>query len=104
MLQQVHDIDDALIDQLQRSAFDYFMLYTNPENGLVADTSIKTSHCSIAAVGFALSSYPVAVERGWISRADAAKRVLTALDFFANSQQGTERGYPKGQEPKKDKG
>ncbi|MBB3426792.1 MULTISPECIES: glucoamylase family protein [Rhizobium] len=92
MLQQVNETDDALIDQLQRSAFDYFMLYTNPENGLVADTSIKTSHCSIAAVGFALSSYPVAVERGWISRADAAKRVLAALDFFADSQQGTERG------------
>lgn len=92
MLQQVTETDDALIDRLQRSAFDYFMLYTNPENGLVADTSIKTSHCSIAAVGFALSSYPVAVERGWISRADAAKRVLAALDFFADSQQGTERG------------
>ncbi|OCJ04534.1 hypothetical protein A6U86_30310 [Rhizobium sp. AC27/96] len=92
MLQQVNETDDALIDRLQRSAFDYFMLHTNPENGLVADTSIKTSHCSIAAVGFALSSYPVAVERGWISRAEAAQRVLTTLDFFADSQQGTERG------------
>ena len=29
MLQQVNETDDALIDRLQRSAFDYFMLHTN---------------------------------------------------------------------------
>lgn len=85
------ETDDALIDRLQRAAFDYFLRYTNIENGLVADTSIKTSHCSIAAVGFALSSYPVAVERGWIERAAAAERVLTTLVFFAESRQGQER-------------
>lgn len=91
MLQHLNETDEALIDRLQRSAFEYFMLYTNPDNGLVADTSIKTSHCSIAAVGFALSSYPVAVERGWIDRAEAAARVATSLHFFADSQQGKER-------------
>jgi hypothetical protein len=85
------ETDEALVERLQRSAFDYFLRYTNPENGLVADTSIKTSHCSIAAVGFALSSYPVGVERGWIERAAAANIVLTTLTFFAESRQGQER-------------
>jgi hypothetical protein len=85
------ETDDALVERLQRSAFDYFLRYTNPENGLVADTSIKTSHCSIAAVGFALSSYPVGVERGWIERKAAAEIVLTTLSFFAESRQGQER-------------
>ena len=89
--QEVQDTDTALIDRLQKSAFDYFLKHTNPENGLVADTSIKTSHCSIAAVGFALSSYPVAVERGWIGRAEAAERVVTSLRFLAESRQGRER-------------
>jgi hypothetical protein len=87
----MEETDAALVDQLQRTAFDYFMRYTNLENGLVADTSIKSSHCSIAAVGFALSSYPVAVERGWISRAEAAERVALSLNFFADSDQGKER-------------
>lgn len=91
MLQRNNEADASLIDGLQKAAFDYFLLHTNPENGLVADTSIRTSHCSIAAVGFALSSYPVGVERGWISRTDAAARVATTLDFFADSQQGQER-------------
>src|SRR3979490_1410648 len=95
MLQRNNDTeietDDTLVERLQRSAFDYFLRYTNPENGLVADTSIKTSHCSIAAVGFALSSYPVGVERGWIERERAAEIVLTTLSFFAESRQGQER-------------
>jgi hypothetical protein len=41
-------------------------------------------------VGFALSSYPVAVERGWITRQDAAARTLITLRFFWTSPQSEE--------------
>lgn len=91
MLQRIGETDTALIDRLQRSAFDYFLKHSNPENGLVADTSIAGVPASIAAVGFALSSYPVAVERGWMRRAEAADRTLATLRFFAESRQGRER-------------
>ena len=57
-------LDDELLDRLQRGAFGYFVDQTNPVNGLVADTSRAGSPASIAVVGFALSSYPAAVERG----------------------------------------
>jgi len=80
--------DDALLDRLQRAAFGYFLSHYNPANGLVPDRSAPGSPCSIAAVGFALSSYPVAVERGWITRDDAIQRTLAALRFFSNSSQG----------------
>lgn len=79
--------DDALLDRLQRGAFEYFAHYVNPQTGLVADTSRTRSPCSIAVVGFALSCYPVAVERGWITRAAAAALTLTTLRFFWNSPQ-----------------
>ena len=80
--------DDAtLLDSLQRSAFGYFVQHTNPANGLVADTSRPGSHASIAVVGFALSAYPVAVERGWILRGEAVQRSLAALRFFVHSDQ-----------------
>jgi hypothetical protein len=79
--------DDALIERLQRAAFTYLTQYANPENGLVADTSRSKSPCSIAVVGFALSCYPVAVENGWLSRADAASRTLKTLRFFSQSSQ-----------------
>jgi hypothetical protein len=79
--------DEALLTRLQHAAFDYFLQATNPANGLVADTTRKNSPSSIAVVGFALSVYPVAVERGWLSRADAAERVLVTLRYFWKSAQ-----------------
>ncbi|MBX5158270.1 hypothetical protein HJB89_14200 [Rhizobium sp. NZLR8] len=91
MLQRIEDIDAALVDRLQHSAFKYFLKYSNPENGLVADTSIGGVPASIAAVGFALSSYPVGVERCWINRAEAAERTVNTLRFFAGARQGEER-------------
>lgn len=88
--------DEELLDKLQLSAFRYFLETVNPANGLVADTTRQDSPCSIAVVGFALSCYPVAVERGWIARSDAALRTLRTLRFFRSSQQDekpTATGY-----------
>ena len=82
--------DDALLDELQRAAFGYLIDYGNPRNGLVADTSRAGAPASIAVAGFALSCYPVGVERGWMSRADAVARTLAALRFFHESRHGPE--------------
>ena len=66
------------------------MEYGNPRNGLIADTSRPGAPASIAVAGFALSCYPVGVERGWISRAQAVERALATVRFFWNSRQGPE--------------
>lgn len=79
--------DTALITRLQRGAFSYFIDYANCNNGLVADTSRPGSPCSIAVVGFALSCYPIGIDRGWMTRDDAAQRTLAALRFFIRSPQ-----------------
>src|SRR5258708_11572099 len=81
--------DDDLLDRLQRGAFGYFVDQTNPANGLVGDTWRAGSDASIAVVGFALSSYPIAVERGWLEREEAATRALVTLRFFKTSAQDT---------------
>jgi hypothetical protein len=78
---------DALLDQLQRGAFAYFLKTIDPGNGLVADNSREGAPVSIAVVGLALSAYPVAVERGWMTRADALASSLAALRFFRDSDQ-----------------
>jgi hypothetical protein len=88
--------DEALLDQLQRAAFGYFPLAVNPRNGLVADTSRINSPVSIAVIGFALSSYTVAVQRGWMARGDAIRHSLDVLRFFRDSDQSgspTATGY-----------
>lgn len=77
--------DDDLLDRYQRAAFGYFLENVNPDNGLVADTSRPNSPASIAVVGFALSCYPIGVERGWMTRAAAAELTLAALRFFSAS-------------------
>lgn len=84
--------DEALLDRYQRAAFGYFLRNRNPANGLHADTSRAGSPISIAVVGFALSSYPVAVERGWIARGEAVGHCLAALRFFRDSDQSGRPG------------
>jgi hypothetical protein len=78
---------EALLDGIEHAAFGYFRQTVNPANGLVADTTRDHWPCSIAVVGFALSVYPVAVERGWLSRDEALELSLAALRFFRDSDQ-----------------
>jgi len=80
--------DEKLLDTLESAAFRYFTEHAHPETGLVADSSKMDSAASIAATGFALSCYPIAVERGWLDRKQAAATVLKTFRFFAASRQG----------------
>ena len=86
-----NSFSDKKLETLQRLTFDYFLKETNPLNGLVPDSTRQGAPCSITATGFALASYPVGVERGFITRNDAIKRTLTTLRFFFDSRQGRER-------------
>lgn len=81
---------DVELEKLQRQTFEYFLHETNPVNGLVVDKTKADWPASIAATGLGLACYPVAVERGFISRAAAVERTLTTLRFFWNSPQGIE--------------
>lgn len=82
--------DTAFLDTLERRTFDFFWETTNPRNGLTPDRWPDPPFSSIAAVGFALTAYPVGVERGYITRAEAAERVLTTLRFFWQAPQGAD--------------
>ena len=77
-----------LIDDVAERTFRFFWDTTNPRNGLVPDRYPTPSPASIAAVGFALTAYPIGVERGWIDRAAARERTLTTLRFFWSAPQG----------------
>jgi hypothetical protein len=79
---------DALLNELLEQSFGYFLAEANPANGLVRDKSAPGWPASIAAVGLALTVYPIGAERGLMTRLDARTRTLTTLRFFANSQQG----------------
>ena len=82
-------LTDEELAQLERDTFRYFADEMNADNGLVPDNTRQGAPCSIAVVGFALTTYPIAVERGYLSREEAIKRSLISLRFFRDGAQGT---------------
>jgi hypothetical protein len=78
---------DAFLDTLQTRTIHYFLHATNPSSGLTPDRTPSNSPSSIAAVGFALTTYPIASERRIIPRTDAASRALTTLRFLLSLPQ-----------------
>jgi len=86
--QPIPESQEAFLDTLQERTFKFFWERANPANGLVPDRWPTPSFSSVAAVGFALPAYAVGAERGWITRDQAADRVLTTLRFLWNAPQG----------------
>lgn len=78
------------LGKLARQTFDWFWDLGDAKTGLIPDRWPTPSFASIAAVGFALTIYPVGVSRGWISREQARARTLATLRFFDTAPQGPE--------------
>jgi hypothetical protein len=78
----------AFLDTLERRTFEWFWDRTDPINGLTPDRWPTKSFSSVAAIGFALTAYPVGVERGYVARSAAATRTLNTLRFMYNAPQG----------------
>ena len=81
---------DPFIADVQKRTFRFFWETTNSQNGLARDRFPSSSPSSIAAVGFALTAYPIGVERGYVTRSAARERVLTTLRFLYEAPQGPE--------------
>ena len=81
---------DEELRRLQRTTVLYYLHETNPDNGLVRDKTDPEAPCSIAAVGLALASIPVIVERGVVIRKFAAKIARRRLRSLLELSQGPE--------------
>ena len=78
------------LDEVQRRHFMFFWELAHPGNFQVPDRYPSESFSSIAATGFGLSAYLVGAERGWITRRQAAERVLKTLEVLKSLPQGPE--------------
>jgi hypothetical protein len=78
---------EEMLQDVQRCSFAYFVHECDEHTGLVLDKTAPGWPASIAAVGMALTAWPVGVQRGFITRAQALARTLTVLRFFAGSEQ-----------------
>jgi len=88
MKQVYPSFSDHALAKLESDTFKYFLHEIHPKTGLTADSTRKGSPSSIAVIGFALTVYPIAVERHYLSRAEAIKRTLTKLRFFYHGPDG----------------
>lgn len=72
---------DPFLDEVQRATFDYFV-HEAGENGLIQDRMTDKQLSSTMAGGYQLTAWCVAAERGWVSRREAADRVLKTLKTY----------------------
>jgi hypothetical protein len=79
---------DLDLDRLQWCTLLYDLHETNPDNGMVRDKTDPAAPCSIAAVGMALATLPVVIERGVFFRPFAAKMARRRLQFLYEFPQG----------------
>lgn len=102
--------DIQLMELVQRQTFRFFWHYAHPVSGLARERSntVLAEHywdyineawdepnfsktpfgedaCAIGGTGFGIMSTIVAVERGWIDRDTAVKRLVQIADFLINA-------------------
>ncbi len=78
--------DSVLLDMVQEATFKYFWDFAHPVSGLARDRfggsdEIVTSGGS----GFGVMAILVGIERGFITREQAAERMLTILNFLSTN-------------------
>ena len=85
--------DDEFLEMVQRKGFDFFWEAYNPETGLILEClkinaallgpdHWQNNRAGLTSVGFGLSAYCIADERGWKDHDEIYKRVLKLLNAF----------------------
>jgi len=85
-----NEVTQSFLDSLSHRTFNFFWDLADSTTGNQPDRWPTKSFSSIAATGFGLTAYLVGVERGYITRSQAAERVLKTLRFFSNSPKGNQ--------------
>ncbi len=89
--------EDALLQEMEKAAFQFFWEQAGPKTGLVKDRcNVRANDnsivASIAATGFGLTAICIGQERGFVSFGDAKERVLNTLRFLG-TQMTNHRGF-----------
>src|SRR5262245_15098315 len=82
--------DAQLLDLVQRQTLRYFWEFAHPASGLARERSNVAFGYGLETVtsggsGFGVMAIVAGVERGWIPRDEAAKRLLRAVRFLAKA-------------------
>ncbi len=78
--------DGALIRELTRRSFLYFLDNQNPDTGLFLDS--EGGDASTAVAGFGLAAMAIGAREGWVDAKSARKRALKTLNSYLLLQKG----------------
>ncbi|WP_424493333.1 glucoamylase family protein [Salinimicrobium sp. GXAS 041] len=81
--------DNELLELVQERTFNYFWDFAEPNSGMARERSQDDAYggeaphiVTTGGTGFGLASFPTAVERGWITEAEALARLERILSFL----------------------
>ena len=74
--------DDELLDLVQRQTFRYFYDFAHPSSGLARERNTSGEVVTIGGSGFGIMAMVVAMERGFITRAEGLSHIDKILDFL----------------------
>ncbi len=84
--------DLLLLKKIQNDTFQYFLIQTDPKTGLTKDSSRPGAPASIAATGFALASFSIASQNGWLSYREAYQMIERTFDTL-EQRAANEKGF-----------
>lgn len=74
--------DDSLLTLVQKKTFDYFWSYAHPTSGLARERFGSGETVTSGGSGFGIMTIPVAIERGFITRAQGYERMNKIVNFL----------------------
>ncbi len=77
--------DDSLLTLVQKQTFRYFWDFGHPVSGLARERNTSGDVVTTGGTGFGIMAMLAAVNRGFISRADALQRLGTIISFYKNN-------------------
>lgn len=77
--------EDSLLTLVQKQTFKYFWDFGHPVCGLARERSSDLTTVTTGGSGFGIMAIPVAINRGFISRAQGLTRLQTIVAFLKNT-------------------
>lgn len=86
--------DDELLTIVQERTFRYFWDYAHPVSGLARERFGSGDVVTSGGSGFGVMAFPVAVERGFITRDEAVERILKIVNFLGCKAEKFHGAFP----------
>lgn len=85
--------DDELLTLVQQETFRYFYDFAHPTSGLARERDQSGNTVTTGGSGFGLAAFPIAVERGFITRQEAIAHCTKVVDFLTDKAERFHGAY-----------